>query len=49
MERRAKADGVLSRREREAIRNAQREAARHIYQESHDRDVFWSRRWRRYN
>ena len=48
MERRAKADGELTWRERDAIGSAQREAGRHIYGETHDRDVSWWRRWRWY-
>jgi hypothetical protein len=48
LERRAKSDGVLTWRERDAIRNAQREAGRHIYREAHDRDGSWWRRWRWY-
>ena len=43
MERRAKADGVVTAREYHAIRNAQRMARRHIYQETHDEQVS---RWR---
>jgi hypothetical protein len=45
MERQAKADGYVSRRERREIREAQRDAANHIYIESHDRQVNWWRRW----
>ncbi len=44
MERRAKADGVVTRREAAAIERAQDAASRHIYQESHDREKSW---WRR--
>ena len=46
MERHGKADGVLTWREREAIRDAQREAGRHIYSEAHDSEVSRWRRWR---
>jgi hypothetical protein len=49
MERRAKADGVLTWGEREAISGAQREAGRHIYRESHDGNVSRWRLWRRHN
>ncbi len=47
MERRAEADGRVDRREAAAIRNAQNEASRHIYQESHDSQKRgnWFRRW----
>lgn len=48
MERRAKADGIVTRGERQVIRGAQENAQRHIYQESHDRDSAGgrpSRRW----
>jgi hypothetical protein len=48
IERGAKSDGVLTWREREAIRGAQREAGRHIYREAHDREGSWWRRWRSY-
>jgi hypothetical protein len=41
MERRAKADGYISPREAYEIGQAQNRAARHIYQESHDRQVAW--------
>jgi len=42
MERHAKADGFVSRREYRAIRDAQHEARRHIHQEAHDGQVsFW--------
>lgn len=45
MERRAEADGRVDRREAAAIRHAQGEASRHIYQESHDSQRRWFRRW----
>lgn len=45
LERQAKADGYLSRREFRSIRQAQHEAGRHIHQESHDRQVNWWRLW----
>ena len=48
IERRAKSDGVLTWREREAIRGAQSDAGRHIYREAHDREGSWWRRWRWY-
>jgi len=48
IERRAKSDGVLTWRERAAIRDAQRDAGRHIYREAHDREGSWWRRWRWY-
>lgn len=37
MERRAEADGRITAAERARLANAQRNAAQHIYQESHDR------------
>lgn len=43
MERRAKADGHVDRREAAQIRSAQNEASRHIYQESHDSQKRWFR------
>ena len=46
MERRALADGHLSRREARAIQEAQRDASNHIYTESHDREVNIWRRWK---
>ncbi|MFM9939871.1 MAG: hypothetical protein ACKVP7_10290 [Hyphomicrobiaceae bacterium] len=46
LERRAKADGYVNRREFREIREAQREAQNHIYAESHDRQVNWWRRWK---
>lgn len=46
MERRAKADGVVTYRERQVIKRAQDDASRHIYQESHDGQKSWWRRWR---
>ena len=48
IERRAKSDGVLTWRERDAIRGARQEAGRHIYREAHDRQGSWWRRWRPY-
>ena len=45
MERNAKADGYVSHYERDRIRAAQNAASRHIYQESHDRNQRWYRRW----
>jgi len=48
IERRAKSDGLLTWRERDAIRGAQHEAGRHIYREAHDREGSWWRRWRSY-
>jgi hypothetical protein len=39
LERRAKADGVVTYAERARIRSAQQDAARHIYSETHDRDT----------
>ncbi len=45
LERRAKVDGRVDYREAAQIRNAQNEASRHIYQESHDRDSRGSRSW----
>lgn len=39
MERRAKADGVVTRQERAEIRAAQRQASRSIYRQKHDRQV----------
>lgn len=41
MERRAKADGHVTRREAAAIDRAQDAASRHIYQESHDSQKAW--------
>jgi hypothetical protein len=38
MERRAKADGVVTGEERQRIRSAQRAADAHIYEETHDRE-----------
>ncbi len=43
MERRAKADGIVTRSERERIRNAQASAGRHIQQEENDRERAGSR------
>ena len=48
LERRAKADGVATRAERYQIRQAQRQASRHIFNEKHDRQArghFMARRW----
>ena len=45
LERQAKADGVITRSEARSINNAQNEAARHIYQESHDSQKSWFRKW----
>ena len=45
LERNAKADGYVSHYERDRIRAAQNAANRHIYQESHDRNQRWYRRW----
>lgn len=46
IERHAKADGRLTGREVRAIREAQAAAGQHIYEESHDRQVNWWRRWK---
>jgi hypothetical protein len=46
MERRALRDGHLSRREAALIREAQRDAQRHIDAETHDREVNIGRRWK---
>ncbi|KAB2919535.1 MAG: hypothetical protein F9K29_05635 [Hyphomicrobiaceae bacterium] len=45
MERRAKADGVITRDEARRIERAQDEASRHIYRESHDDQQARWRRW----
>jgi uncharacterized membrane protein YebE (DUF533 family) len=47
LESRAKADGVITRGEREQISRAQQNASRHIYQERHDseRRTGWRRWW----
>lgn len=45
MERRAKADGHVSRYEAREIDRAQDAARRHIAQESHDSQKSWRRRW----
>jgi hypothetical protein len=45
LERRAKADGYVSRREFKEIREAQTEHERHIQTESHDGQKSWWRRW----
>jgi uncharacterized membrane protein YebE (DUF533 family) len=45
MENRALADGHISKREYRTIREAQQNAARHIYQETHDGQVSWYRKW----
>jgi hypothetical protein len=42
----AERDGNVTGREYRAIREAQREAGAHIYNESHDNQVNWLRRWR---
>ena len=39
LEARAKADGVVTERERRQIRDAQAEAQKHIYQETHNNEV----------
>ena len=41
----AKADGYISPYERDRIRAAQNAASRHIYEESHDGNRRWFRRW----
>jgi hypothetical protein len=45
LENAAKRDGIATPAERQAIRNAQQQAARHIYQESHDAERRGFRRW----
>lgn len=45
LERRAKADGHLSKREYHQIHDAQINASRHIKQESTDNQTSWYRRW----
>lgn len=45
MERNAKADGYVSHYERDRIRAAQNAASRHIYNEAHDGNRRWYRRW----
>jgi len=46
MERAARSDGHISRREARSIYEAQNEASRHIYRESHDRQrAWWQRLW----
>jgi len=45
----AKRDGVVTSREYRAIRDAQQEASRHIYQETHDGQVSWFRRMFRHS
>ncbi len=45
MEARAKSDGHISKREYRQIREAQGNAARHIYTERRDGQVSWYRRW----
>ncbi len=45
LERRAKADGVVTRQEARVLNRAQHEAGRHISQESHDSQRSWYRRW----
>ena len=44
-ERRALADGHLSKREAREIKTAQAQAARHIREERTDNQVSWYRRW----
>lgn len=41
MERRAKADGIVTRHEARAIDRAQDAASKHIYQETHDSQRAW--------
>jgi hypothetical protein len=48
MERRAKADGVVTPWERRAIREAQHGASRSIWHEKHDGDSRWTRWHRRW-
>jgi len=45
LERKAKADGVVTGREYRQIREVQTEAGRHIYAEAHDANVSFWRRW----
>jgi hypothetical protein len=45
MERSAKADGIVTRREAREIGQAQNAASRHIAQESHDGQKSWLRKW----
>ena len=45
MERRALADGHLSKREAREIKTAQKDAAQHIRDERTDNQVSWYRRW----
>ena len=45
LEREAKADGHVSRSEARTITQAQNAAGRHIYQESHDSQRSWFRKW----
>lgn len=45
LERNARADGYLSPYERARIRDAQNAASRHIYNESHDSNQRWYRRF----
>ncbi len=45
LERRAKADGYVSRREFKEIREAQNQHERHIQSEAHDGQKSWWRRW----
>jgi hypothetical protein len=45
LERRAKSDGRVDPWERAQIAQAQNAASRHIYQESHDGQRSWWRRW----
>ncbi len=46
LEAQAKRDGVVTGREYRQIREAQTDAAQHIYVESQDRQVNWWRRWK---
>jgi len=46
LERRAKSDGYVTYRERRIITQAQNQAGRHIYEESHDGQSNWFRRWK---
>jgi hypothetical protein len=48
MERRAKADGIATPHERRQIREAQHDAERHIYQETHNNETRWNRWHRRW-
>lgn len=46
LERRIKADGVVTRREARVMDRVQDAANRHIYQETHDNDKSWRAKWR---